>query len=71
MDLVCAIQLYINKMIEDAGPGIKTLLMDKETVCLIIDVEANFSNFILIHLDQFLESCVCTFRNAKERDLSV
>ncbi|KAF7495002.1 Vacuolar protein sorting-associated protein 45 [Sarcoptes scabiei] len=35
MDLVCAIQLYINKMIEDAGPGIKTLLMDKETISFL------------------------------------
>lgn len=34
MDLVHAMKLYINKMIDDTGPGIKALLMDKETVCL-------------------------------------
>lgn len=36
MDVIYAMKLYINKMVDDAGPGIKALLMDKETVGLIV-----------------------------------
>lgn len=32
MDLIQAIKLYIIKMTEDCGPGMKVLLMDKATV---------------------------------------
>lgn len=32
MNVIKAVQLYIDKMIEEAGPGMKILLMDKETV---------------------------------------
>ncbi len=32
MNLVVAIKNYISKMTEDSGPGMKVLLMDKETV---------------------------------------
>lgn len=33
MDVITAIKLYINKMTNESGPGMKILLMDKETVC--------------------------------------
>lgn len=32
MNVVAAIKLYVNKMIDDCGAGMKVLLMDKETV---------------------------------------
>lgn len=32
MNVVFAVKQYISKMIEDSGPGMKVLLMDKETV---------------------------------------
>ena len=32
MNVVLAVKQYISKMIEDSGPGMKILLMDKETV---------------------------------------
>lgn len=32
MNVIKAIQLYIDKMIEETGPGMKVLLMDRETV---------------------------------------
>jgi hypothetical protein len=49
MNVIKAIQLYIDKMIEEAGPGMKILLMDRETVrkstkiCFVIDFFARFS----------------------------
>ena len=30
--MILAVKLYVTKMIEDSGPGMKVLLMDKETV---------------------------------------
>lgn len=33
MNVIMAIKLYVNKMIDDCGTGMKVLLMDKETVC--------------------------------------
>lgn len=35
MNVVAAIKLYVNKMIDDCGTGMKVLLMDKETVCFL------------------------------------
>ena len=32
MNVILAIKQYISKMIEESGPGMKVLLMDKETV---------------------------------------
>lgn len=32
MDLLLAVRMYVNKMIAESGPGMKVLLMDKETV---------------------------------------
>lgn len=33
INLIEAVRSYINRMIEDCGPTIKGLVMDKETVC--------------------------------------
>jgi len=35
MDLIQAIKLYIVKMTENCGPGMKVLLMDKTTVSIL------------------------------------
>jgi len=32
MNVIEACRLYLNKMVETAGPGMKVFLMDKETV---------------------------------------
>ena len=32
MNVVLAVKQYVAKMIEESGPGMKVLLMDKETV---------------------------------------
>lgn len=35
MNLISAIKNYIVKMTEESGPGMKVLLMDKETVVFV------------------------------------
>ncbi|OQV12852.1 Vacuolar protein sorting-associated protein 45 [Hypsibius exemplaris] len=40
MDLLLAVRLYINKMIDESGPGMKVLLMDKETISIVSVVYA-------------------------------
>lgn len=35
MNVVAALKLYFKKMTEDSGPGMKVLLMDKQTVKMI------------------------------------
>lgn len=32
MNVINGIKLYIDKMVDESGPGMKVLLMDKETV---------------------------------------
>lgn len=32
MNVILSIQHYVDKMVEEAGPGMKILLMDRETV---------------------------------------
>jgi len=32
MNVILAVKQYVSKMIDDSGPGMKVLLMDKETV---------------------------------------
>lgn len=34
MDPITAVKLYINKMTSESGPGMKILLMDKDTVSI-------------------------------------
>lgn len=41
MNLILAVKLYITKMAEESGPGMKVLLMDKQTV---------IPDYILCHL---------------------
>lgn len=36
MNVVFAVKQYVSKMIEDSGPGMKVLLMDRETVSLLL-----------------------------------
>ena len=45
MDVVLAIRMYISRMIDESGPGMKVLLMDKETVL--------FHSFTFILLEHF------------------
>jgi hypothetical protein len=62
MNVIKAIQLYIDKMIEEAGPGMKILLMDRETVrrtakiCFVIDfftpIFLSISDFHHLHGSQ-------------------
>ncbi|XP_015770849.1 PREDICTED: vacuolar protein sorting-associated protein 45-like [Acropora digitifera] len=35
MNVILAVKLYVTKMIEDCGPGMKVLLMDKETTGIV------------------------------------
>ncbi|XP_050069314.1 vacuolar protein sorting-associated protein 45 [Anopheles maculipalpis] len=35
MNVIRAIQMYIDKMISDAGPGMKLLMMDRETISIV------------------------------------
>lgn len=37
MNVIKAVQLYIDKMIEEAGVGMKILLMDRETVRYVLN----------------------------------
>ena len=32
MNVILAVKQYVTKMVDDSGPGMKVLLMDKETV---------------------------------------
>lgn len=34
MNVVQAVKMYITKMTEESGPGMKVILMDKETVSI-------------------------------------
>lgn len=36
MNVVFAVKQYVSKMIEDSGPCMKVLVMDKETVSLLL-----------------------------------
>lgn len=42
MNVVFAVKQYVSKMIEDSGPGMKVLLMDKETVSLLRSVSVGY-----------------------------
>lgn len=49
MDVITAVKLYINKMTSETGPGMKILLMDKDTVSFSF----NFIKKILANLSIF------------------
>ncbi|XP_002123555.2 vacuolar protein sorting-associated protein 45 [Ciona intestinalis] len=40
MDVVLAVKMYVSKMISDSGPGMKSLMMDKETTGVVSIVYA-------------------------------
>lgn len=45
MNVVTALKFYITKMTEDSGPGMKVLLMDKQTVGInILYININYIN---------------------------
>lgn len=46
MNVIKAVQLYIDKMIEEAGPGMKILLMDRETVSRNEEIWFVFIDFV-------------------------
>lgn len=46
MDVITAIKLYINKMTNESGPGMKILLMDKETVSSILVYEKIINQYV-------------------------
>jgi hypothetical protein len=47
MEALLATQQYINEMIRLASPGMKVILLDKETVCIFIDFMNLFCFFRL------------------------
>jgi len=47
MDVITAIKLYITKITDESGPGMKILLMDKETV---IFVHENFLSVCIFNI---------------------
>lgn len=47
MDLIQAVKLYIVKMTEDCGPGMKVLLMDKTTVSILYTEFIEGNSFFL------------------------
>lgn len=36
MNVLAAVRMYVGKMIQDSGPGMKVLLMDRETVSCFV-----------------------------------
>ena len=42
MNVILAVKQYISKMIDESGPGMKVLLMDKETVSFFSTDHAHF-----------------------------
>uniref|UniRef100_A0A6B2ELS1 Vacuolar protein sorting-associated protein 45 n=1 Tax=Phlebotomus kandelakii TaxID=1109342 RepID=A0A6B2ELS1_9DIPT len=51
MNVISAVKLYINKMANESGPGMKILLMDKETTSI---VSMAFSQSDMLQKDVFL-----------------
>lgn len=50
MDLIQSVKMYIVKMTEDCGPGMKVLLMDKTTVSILYtQIENTFFFFVEHH----------------------
>uniref|UniRef100_T1GDS0 Uncharacterized protein n=1 Tax=Megaselia scalaris TaxID=36166 RepID=T1GDS0_MEGSC len=51
MNVIVAVKLYIEKMANEAGPGLKILLMDKETTSI---VSMAFSQSDMLQKEVFL-----------------
>lgn len=45
MSVVTAVRLYIDKMIEESGPGMKVLMMDRETVSFYVLIGVAIDEF--------------------------
>lgn len=77
MNVILAIKQYISKMIEESGPGMKVLLMDKETTTIVSMVYAQ-SEILQkeVYLFERIDSggretmkhlkCICFLRPTKE-----
>ncbi|XP_045216562.1 vacuolar protein sorting-associated protein 45-like [Mercenaria mercenaria] len=77
MNVILAIKQYISKMIEESGPGMKVLLMDKETTSIVSMVYAQ-SEILQkeVYLFERIDSggretmkhlkCICFLRPTKE-----
>lgn len=53
MNVVQAVKMYITKMTEESGPGMKVILMDKETVSRILS--NYFSRDLFLKLQLLLQ----------------
>lgn len=74
MDVLHAMKMYINQMVDDAGHGIKALLMDKETVksfFLQFSFKILFWFFFSIQTDKHHQFGLCPIGNVTERGLPV
>jgi vacuolar protein sorting-associated protein 45 len=47
MNVVAAVKMYVTRMTEESGPGMKVLLMDKQTVSLWV-IKFSPSEFIIM-----------------------
>lgn len=66
MNVILAVKQYVTKMIEDSGPGMKVLLMDKETVSGWLKLKTTVHNaiydllekspFIFVGIEKFSSS---------------
>ena len=52
MNVILAVKQYVTKMIEDSGPGMKVLLMDKETVSGWLKLKTTVHNAIYDLLEE-------------------
>ena len=49
MNVLLAVRMYISKMIQESGPGMKVLLMDRETVSINILFKQIYIIFLFFH----------------------
>jgi hypothetical protein len=66
MNIVQSVRMYITKMCDESGPGMKLLLMDKETVSFVVLVFNFKSTKILnpsIFSDKYRQHGIQSVRN--------
>ncbi len=74
MNLTAAIRFYIKKLCDESGPGMKILLMDQETVGLILNTvyRTMWKLSRLVHSkEKHSQYRVQPVRNIKQRSLLV
>ena len=54
MNVLLAVRMYISKMIQESGPGMKVLLMDRETVSINILFKQIYIIFLFFHCLQIV-----------------